>query len=850
VRLLDAIIPSRPVERMNLPEAYFGAGDGLGGFTTFSVGGQTYTVPVSTTMPGQKAESIANSFEGFCLGGLMGNSVIFGLASVRLRVFSEARFTYQRMTKGRPGDLWGDRSLRLLETPWPGGVTGDLLAVMLLHADFAGNAYVAEVNGQLVCMRPDWVDIVLAARHFTDSGGHSGTLGMEKVGYAYYEGGKRLGTKPMNFLADEVAHFSPMPDPLANYRGMSWLTPIIREIRADNAGMDHKLAFFGNSMAQPLDAKIATPTGWTTMGEVRVGSSVMGPDGRPRKVMGVYPQGEKDVYRLTFGGGAVTECCEDHVWTVTNFSNRPYYGESGRTFNMTLRQILDSGVHYPSGAAKWSIPVTDPVEFDIGDPLPLDPYLLGSLLGDGSFRGNGAGGGGISMSSHAADADEQVEMLTPLLPDGVMVSRRQRGGWEEFYFSSGMHGPLSVNPMTTLIKSLGLFNIIGHEKFIPATYLTASVKDRVALLQGLIDTDGNTSSARGAIFANTSQALVRQLKELVESLGGTASMTKIKSQSTRHRSQWVLYISNLPEWIIPCRLARKVNAWNPAPRRCYRTLRKVELVRRAEVQCIKVDSEDGLYLTDDFIVTHNTPNLAVSLKEITDTVQFNRFVDAIEKQHRGAENAGRTLYLGAGADVTVVGSNLKDMDFATVTSRGETRLALAAGVPPTVACLSEGMQGSSLNAGNFGQSRRQFADMTMSPLWRNAAGSLAVLVSPPDPGSRLWYDARDVPFLREDQGDLAGIQQQKATAIRELFMAGFTPESIVAAVTSDDLTMLVHTGSYSVQTQTPGVTSTKMPSTVDYPPEDPEGQAHAAGQVPAAGLPAPKVPAGAGNGNS
>lgn len=456
MRLLDRVIPARA----SLADAYFGAGDvydPLAGFTTFSVGGQTYTVPVQTTMPGQQAEAIANSFEGYVTGGLMGNSVIFGLASVRLRVFSEARFQFQRFNKGRPGDLWGDPSLAILEQPWPGGTTGDLLAVMLLHADFAGNCYLAPINGQLVAMRPDWVDIILGARRYTDAAGNVGTVGLEKLGYNYYQGGRQSGVDPVTFLADEVAHFAPQPDPLAWYRGMSWLTPVIREIRADGAATNHKLKFFENAA---------------------------------------------------------------------------------------------------------------------------------------------------------------------------------------------------------------------------------------------------------------------------------------------------------------------------------------------------------------------TPNLAVSLKEVTDPTQFKKFVDAMDETHKGWQNAYKTLYLGAGADVTVIGSNLAELDFRNVQGFGETRLAQAAGVPPTVACLSEGLQGSSLNAGNFGQARRQFADTTVSSLWRNAAGSLATLVSPPDPASRLWYDSRDIPFLREDQKDQAEIQMAEAHAIRQLVDAGFEPSSVIAAIAANDLTLLTHTGLFSIQLQEAGAPKLPEPPAI------------------------------------
>jgi ATP-dependent DNA helicase RecG len=284
-------------------------------------------------------------------------------------------------------------------------------------------------------------------------------------------------------------------------------------------------------------------------------------------VLGVFPQGVKDVYRLTFAGGAVTECCEDHMWTVTNEYDRLI----GRSRNLTMRQLLDGGIHYRCGTAKWAVPMVDPVEFDSPEPLPIDSYLLGVLLGDGSFRGNRAGSGGVALASHADDADEMENLLEPTLPAGVTMSRRvRRGHSTEFYFR-GRGGP-TPNPLTAAVRDLGLFDVIGHSKFIPAQYMQASVKDRVALLQGLIDTDGCVSSSAGAVFVNTSERLVTQTKELVECLGGIARMTQARPATDTSREQWQVYISQLPGWIIPCKLARKVAEWNPQPARRWRTL--------------------------------------------------------------------------------------------------------------------------------------------------------------------------------------------------------------------------------------------------------------------------------------
>lgn len=412
---------------------------------------------VSQTIAGDPAERAPNDLTGYAMQAYASNGPVFALMAVRMLVFSAVRFQFQRLNGGRPSGLFGDQSLSLLETPWTGGTTQDLLARMMLDVDLAGNAYWAHVGGELVRLRPDWVEIVLAPRRF-----RNGTLGYQKLGYVYTEGGATAGD-PVPLLVDEVAHFAPYPDPLATYRGMSWLTPVLRELQNDKLMLRHQRKFL----------------------------------------------------------------------------------ENGATPNMVVT---------------------------------YDP---------------------------------------------------------------------------------------------------------------------------------------------------TVSVDKFKA------------------------------------------MRKI-----------------------------------------------------IDDGHSGVENAYKTLHLGAGADATVVGSNFEQMAFTGTQGRGETRLAAAAGVPSVIVGFSEGLQGSSLNAGNFSSARRRMADGTMHPLWGNVAGSLATLVPTP-PGARLSYDARDVPFLREDAKDSAEIQAMKAQTIRTHTDAGFTPASAVAAVEAEDNSLLVHTGLFSVQLQPPGTVQAPaadtQPSTTEAP---------------------------------
>lgn len=193
-----------------------------------------------------------------------------------------------------------------------------------------------------------------------------------------------------------------------------------------------------------------------------------------------------------------------------------------------------------------------------------------------------------------------------------------------------------------------------------------------------------------------------------------------------------------------------------------------------------------------------TPQMVVRVDASVKPESFERFKTLMEQTHSGAHNAYRTLYLGGGADATVVGTDLKQLDFKATQGAGESRLAAAAGVPPVIVGFSEGLQGSSLNAGNYAASRRRFADATLRPLWRNAAGSLATLLNVPS-DAELWYDDRDIAFLREDRDAVAKILQTQASTIAQLITAGWKPDSVKAAMLAEDWSLLEHSGLYSVQ---------------------------------------------------
>jgi len=351
--------------------------------------------------------------------------------------------------------------------------------------------------------------------------------------------------------------------------------------------------------AQPLTAKVLTPTGFTTMGELRVGTEVMSGTGNVTRVTDIFPQGEKDVYRVTFKDGAATECCADHLWKVQTRDDR-----KNRVHRvMPLKDMLHNLKVENGKRFNYSIDYIDPIPFTERE-LHLHPYVMGALLGDGSLT-NG------NCCIVNADA-ELLARFSDLLPptDTLatphkytyriikrdMITRTSRG----FMVRSGTQNAL---------YEYGLIGCGSKTKFIPRDYLYASIEQRWELLRGLLDTDGYAGHG-GIEYVTVSPKLRDDVIELVHSLGGYASVASkighyVKdghrhycSRAYRVNIQFDSSAEN------PFFLGRKVR--NPKRSVLKRFITSVELVRRADCQCIVVDDPSHLYITDDYIITHNT----------------------------------------------------------------------------------------------------------------------------------------------------------------------------------------------------------------------------------------------------
>jgi phage portal protein BeeE len=254
------------------------------------------------------------------------------------------------------------------------------------------------------------------------------------------------------------------------------------------------------------------------------------------------------------------------------------------------------------------------------------------------------------------------------------------------------------------------------------------------------------------------------------------------------------YAGGIVEYYLPDEMCH----WSPIPDPIaqYRGMSWVTpVVREIEADQAATNHKNA------FFTNGARPGLVVSMKESVTEKQFGAFIAKMNATHQGVNNAYKTLYVGGGADVTVAGADLRQLDFRATQGAGETRICAAGGVPPIIVGLSEGL--ASATYSNYGMARRKFGDHWARPTWRSACAALSALLDVPD-RAELWYDDNDIAFLREDQKDQAAIIKEQILAIEAGTRAGFTPQTVMAAVAANDLSLMEHTGLYSVQLQEPG----------------------------------------------
>ncbi|MBY8344756.1 DEAD/DEAH box helicase [Streptomyces spinosirectus] len=354
----------------------------------------------------------------------------------------------------------------------------------------------------------------------------------------------------------------------------------------------------GSGKAQPLDSLVLTPAGFRRMGDLKVRDEVVVPDGELALIDGVFPQGERDVWRLVLSDGSSVECDDEHLWIVGT-SCGWHRGQAPKV--MTTREIrLDT--FKANGSSKWYLPAATPVDLGSDSGLPLDPYLFGLLLGDGSFRHN--------LRLSIIDDEIRDAVATTVAPECQLAP--VRGSRCDFTIQLTRRAGGVRNPVIQTLRDLNLWGVTSHGKFVPDEFKNTSIKNRLALLQGLLDTDGTVDADGWSIsLCSASRRLADDVAWLVRSLGGRARVLPKKAAFNVSVA--------LPDEYAPFRLTRKAERVRSRPK--YNTFRRgiraVEYVGRKPVQCISVAHPSHAYITDNFTVTHNT---MVALRAMLATV--------------------------------------------------------------------------------------------------------------------------------------------------------------------------------------------------------------------------------------
>ena len=351
--------------------------------------------------------------------------------------------------------------------------------------------------------------------------------------------------------------------------------------------------------AQPLDAKVLTPHGFKSMGDLRLGDALASVDGKPSFVAGIYPQGERQVYRLTFADGRTAECCAEHLWRVHYRGwEAPRVISTARIMELLTRKRYENRVWIETFSG----------DFGADDALPINPWLLGALIGDGSL-----GGTSLRLSTASPQLLGKVEAA---IPDDLTVVHAGAYDYRIVQKSRGKRaGVQGVTPncLAAELKQLGLWNRTASDKFIPACYLTATRASRMALLAGLLDTDGWVESFGVIRFGTASPQLANDVVDLVRSLGGSASHFPKRTRYTHRgvqRAGLTSHVCNIQ--FADARsldlLREKLDRLELRPRMRQRRLniRAITPTRVTQTQCIAVSHPSRLYVTNDYIVTHNT----------------------------------------------------------------------------------------------------------------------------------------------------------------------------------------------------------------------------------------------------
>lgn len=362
----------------------------------------------------------------------------------------------------------------------------------------------------------------------------------------------------------------------------------------------------GEGKAEYINNKLYTPTGKKRIGDIKIGDKVIGSNGKAINVTGVFPQGKKELYRVTFNDNTSILVCKEHLWSlrqnggerrdshvlnIDDLLNEEKILEfKGIGFNKNKTYPINTYYKNKNGSLRWKLPIVEPIEFN-KNQVPLDPYFLGLLLGDG----------GLSTRSiiYTSADQELIDYIVSILPEDITIKKIGKYNYRISTYKNR-------NSITGILRNLELQGKKSISKFIPEVYKVSSIENRLSLLQGLMDTDGYCGN-HGAEYYSISETLANDVVELAQTLGGVATIRKKITNRKKLNGVSYIYVVrvNLPSQFNPFRLKRKADLYKKNYR-FSRYIKDIKFEKIDEAVCISVDAEDSLYVTENCIVTHNT----------------------------------------------------------------------------------------------------------------------------------------------------------------------------------------------------------------------------------------------------
>jgi replicative DNA helicase len=408
--------------------------------------------------------------------------------------------------------------------------------------------------------------------------------------------------------------------------------------------------------AQPLDSNVLTTGGMKLMADLQVGDQLASIDGQPSKVTGIFPQGIKQVFKITFSDGRTCQATGEHLWRV-------HYRNWKTPKILTTDKVTEMLKHKAYQHGLWIDMFSG--NFGHSDKLPIDPRVMGLLLGEGDFKSlKFSTSSELILDQMTKDAGSDLRINYAGNYDYRIVSTLD-------HFRPG-HSGVWPNLIKQTLKDLGLWTKPSYDKFIPEIYKNGGHLARLELLQGLLDADGWVEKTGSVCYSSASKRLANDVVELARSLGAWASIKTRTNSSYQYTgenneglTQYLVNIEYRNRKIL-FTLPEKINTTLAVFKKTKKPVfMSIEPVRMADTQCIAVSHPSRLYVTDNYVVTHNTA-LALNFAHNIAT-KSNQPVLIFSLEMSKEQLVDRLLSMESGVDAWALRTgNLTDSDFEKI----------------------------------------------------------------------------------------------------------------------------------------------------------------------------------------